>query len=423
MRLRYSFKTLLIAFTLLAVCIGTFGVRLHRANRQRDAVAELRAAGATVMYGYESSNGTPMMNVADPLGSPNLNAYSPEISRWKLWLGRRFGRDFVFDVGYVYKSSPISADLVRRVTDLRNLGHLQLDVRRPFDDDAWSALRECRQVEKLSLQRDQIGDARSLKGLAALKQLQALAVDGGEITVDDAREIAKLKDLRELDLGLVSVTDESLEPFGKLKKLESFKLTHRGTGRNEAAAGVAFVSHLRNLRSLELARLEMLDDEVFAKLESLKLLETLSLEGAKITGAELHRLTRLPKLKELNLTGVQLNEQALETIGKLTRLESLWMPYANLTDAGLEHIAAMPNLRMLSVSGNRITDAGVAEIARLPRLNVLSLVSCDVRDAGLKHLEKLSQLHSVWLSGNEHLSIQAIAQLRAAMPQCNVYEN
>lgn len=421
MRLRFSFKALIAVFTLLAIGLGMFAIRLQGSKRQREIVAALRAADVSIWYGYEAWNGLPAMNIPDPLAIGPQEGTS-DASWWQVWLGRRFGRDFAFDVNYIYSSQPLSADLLEKVADLRSLDHLQIDARRPFDDDAWRALLRCRQIAKLTIKRDQVGEARTLVGLSALGQVECLTVDGGEITVDEAREIAKLRNLRELTLSLVSVTDDSLQPLAGLRNLERFSVTHRGTGRNNTAAGVAMFTRLPKLRVLNLDRLVTLDDSVFSQLAPMKQLESLSLEQAGVTGSEIELLSRLPKLKTLSLIGTNVDDAAMEKLAKLTQLESLDISYTKVSDAGLKHIASLKNLRTLCVGGNRITDAGVAEIARLSQLVELMIVSADISDSGLEHLAGLPKLISVSLGGNPNVSKAGIAKLKSAQPNWNVYD-
>jgi hypothetical protein len=417
MRLRFSFKLLLVVFTVVAVCVGVFAVKLNGARRQRAAVEALRAADVQVWYQYESLYAPP----GDPLAPNSMNF--ADVAPWKISLGRRLGRDFVFDVGRVDAFRPISAELMKRIADLRGLDHLYVNVQQGFDDDAWRALLNCRQINRLTLKRDQIVAARPLEELAALKQIEFLTIDGGEIAVADAEEIAGLGELRELTLSLVSVTDESLQPLARLKKLEQFELTHRGTGKNSTSAGVEALITLPNIRRLGLGRLVSLNDDVFSKLESAPQLESLSVEGASITGAEIHRLARLPKLKELYLTGTKVDDSAMQKLSQLAQVEVLDISFTRVTDSGLKHAATMANLRKLYVSGNGITDAGVAEIARLPLLEELAIVNSDVSDAGLAHLEKSPTLVAIWTSGNPKTTAQGVSELKAALPNRNVYAN
>lgn len=419
MRLRYSFKLLLIVFTLVVVCVGVFAVRLAGARRQRETVAALRAAEVSVWYEYQTWNDWPVMNVPDPLTENPMFAYSDQ---WKVWLGRRFGRDFVFDVSHVYKGSPMPAELVARLPQLRGLKHLQINVGEGFDDEAWQALLRCGQIERLTLERAHFEPTRRLAGLAELDQLEELEIKHGELTVEDAREMAGLANLKELTLSFVSVTDDSLQPLQQLKNLETLKLTHRGLGKEVSSGRLAFLADLPRLQTLDLARVASLDDGVFAHLEKVTTLTSLNLDQAVITGAEFQRLNRLPELRELNLIGTKVDDAAMEKVARLTGLASLDVSYTRVTDAGLAHVAALANLRNLNVSGNSITDAGLAEISRLLELEELTLGKSAVTDAGLAHLQKLPKLRSLWINGSSKITPAGLATLMAALPQLMVYQ-
>jgi internalin A len=420
MRLRYSFKLMLIAFSVVAVCIGLFAVRLHVARRQREAVAALRAADVSVWYSYETSSGRPAMNVPDPLADTPGRGYS-DVSKWKVWLGRQFGRDFAFDVGHVYRGTPLSADLVARLPQLRGLEHLQLSIGKGFDDAAWQALQQCRQIDQLTLEREHFEPVRRLKGLAALDQLQGLTIENGDLTIEDAREIADLSHLQELSLGLVGLTNDALLPLAKLKNLELLHLKHRGHGKEVTAAGIAFISQMPKLRSLELARIPSLNDDVFSQLEAVTSLESLNFDQAEITGAEIHRLSRLPKLKTLNLIGTKVDDIAMQKLAEFKQLEVLDISFTNVTDAGFTHVAALSNLRSLTVSGDTITDDGLAEILRLTQLEELIIGRTNATDDGLKHLAKLPKLRALRLNENPKITKAGVAAFKAALPECNVY--
>src|SRR5262245_13296420 len=100
MKVRFSFKALLLVFTLIAVAIGLFAVRLHRAHRQRDAAKALSEAGVLVRYEYQMG-GVPS-ELVDPFTvdgrGPDFSPWVIELGPWAKWLGRQFGQDFVLDI-------------------------------------------------------------------------------------------------------------------------------------------------------------------------------------------------------------------------------------------------------------------------------------------------------------------------------------
>jgi hypothetical protein len=421
--LRYSFKALLVLFTLAAMCIGISAVRWHSARGQRDVVAALRAVDATIWYKYETWDGEPRINVPDPLADSRW--MSPvDIPAWKIWLGRKLGRDFVFDVSHVYKGGqPLAGELVARLPDLRGLDHLQLNVGEGFDDDAWHALLRCRQIRRLTLERAHREPTRRLAGLASLGQLEVLEISFGDFTAEDAQEVARLPQLRELTLTMVGTTDDALQSLALLKNLESLQLVHRGFGREVTIAGVEFVTQLPKIRSLTLARLPKLDDRLFSHLKLVRGLKSLNVDQATITGSELRQLASLPKLLELNLIGTRVDDEAMEKLAALTLLESLDISGTRVSDAGLMHLGSLKNLRKLNISRNALTDVGAAEISRLTQLEELLIGDNAMSDASLTQFANLSKLRSLWLGGNSRITHQGVAELKVALPECNVYQH
>ncbi len=412
MRFRYSIKTLLIVTTVVAVIAGYFGLRLKQAAQQQAAVKGLQAAGASVSYEekYRWRHG------------PNVTGWTPRTlsERWDEWQAKCFGLDFVYCVQRVYYGLPASSDFFLHVQRLPELPELDVSVQKGFSDAAWASLLECGPVEKLTIQREPHADTRRLTGLSRLNRLRGLVIEGGELTLADAREIAQLTGLHELELHMVATSDDAIQPLANLKSLETFDLMHIGLGKNVTASGLAFVARMPMLRSLTLDRLPSLNDDVFSHLESITHLESLNLDQATITGAEVQRLARLPNLKTLNLIGTQVDDEAMKKLAELTQLESLDISFTKVTDAGLKHVGSLNKLRSLRASGNAITDAGMAELSRLTQLEELMIGNNEVSDAGLKQLAQLSNLRALWLGGNSKVTKQGVAKLKAALPNCNI---
>ena len=79
-----------------------------------------------------------------------------------------------------------------------------------------------------------------LKGVAKLKQLKGLYLEGTEITDATLKEVAKLKQLNFLALNLTQITDAGLKEVAKLKQLrfvnlEDTKVTEAGVAQLQKA--------------------------------------------------------------------------------------------------------------------------------------------------------------------------------------------
>ena len=89
------------------------------------------------------------------------------------------------------------------------------------------------QVARLILNGTKKVTDAGLKGVAKLKQLKGLYLEGTEITDATLKEVAKLKQLNFLALNLTEITDAGLKEVAKLKQLrfvnlEDTKVTKAG---------------------------------------------------------------------------------------------------------------------------------------------------------------------------------------------------
>jgi hypothetical protein len=239
---RFNLKMLLIAFTIVGILLGFLGRHLYKARQQQMAVAKLTLAGATVRY--ESK----FMRRFGPniLSDGTSETWS---EGWDDWMAATFGKDAAYKVHSVYISAP--GDEVKEIHKLPWLKELKVSADSAsisLTDEAWSAVLQCVQIEKLSF-KQAIHNPRGLAGLSKLSRLQHVVIDSGNMTIENSEEISQLKQLKHIDLILVGTSDEGLQPFAKLSALESLNLTHRGKSDSVTDRGVAFVSQLPALRS------------------------------------------------------------------------------------------------------------------------------------------------------------------------------
>ena len=87
-----------------------------------------------------------------------------------------------------------------------------------------------------------------LKGVAKLKQLKGLYLEGTEITDAGLKEVAKLKQLNFLALNLTQITDTGLKEVAKLKQLrfvnlEDTKVTESAVAQLQKALPKCRINH------------------------------------------------------------------------------------------------------------------------------------------------------------------------------------
>ena len=84
---------------------------------------------------------------------------------------------------------------------------------------------------------------------------------------------------------------------------------------------------------------------------------------------------------------------------------------------GLEKLT---ELETLNLEDNQLAD--VKGLEKLPQLTELNLGSNQLTDVP-KGLEKLTQLMSLWLQDNPDLTKAQVAELKKALPNCDIKSN
>lgn len=208
-------------------------------------------------------------------------------------------------------------------------------------------------------------DDDSLEYLRFCARLRSLGVVGSErveITDGALEQIARVKSLKDLDLGMAAVPESGFAHIRKLENLERLRV--RGGGITDAA-----VSSLA----------------VLTKLRYLTLLNT------AVTNAGIGELRTLTNLQQLSIHSNDIGDGA---IGKLKGLHLRELSIGDaITDAGLNDLAHFNTLRVLDLARLPITDAGLKSIPQMTAQSVLNLDGTMISDRGLNELERLTTLH------------------------------
>ena len=155
--------------------------------------------------------------------------------------------------------------------------------------------------------------------------------------------------------------------------------------------GLAQISKLTNLKSLDLSGCKPITGAGLAHLKKLTQLERLNLSHCRGFGdASLEHLSELTQLERLNLLGCdRITDAGLAHLKKLTQLERLDLAICfQIGDAGLKDLSELTNLKSLDLSGcYLITNAGLVHLKKLTQLERLNLRGChQITDAGYKDL-------------------------------------
>lgn len=156
-------------------------------------------------------------------------------------------------------------------------------------------------------------------------------------------------------------------------------------GTRDAFSQLEFTDDVRRiyLRNCDI------DDTSLKRLEGLKQLQYLSLEGSKIKGDGLVVLKSLPALKFLSLSGTKINDEALEHLISLKKLTILQLDDTLVTDRGIAKLTSLARLEWLYLNHTKVTDASMPCLGKLRELRFLSLLGTSVTVTGVDELHAL----------------------------------
>jgi Leucine-rich repeat (LRR) protein len=256
----------------------------------------------------------------------------------------------------------------------------------------------------------------------------AIAVDlrASWITDSDMPALARMPDLKRLDLSLTRISDRGMRTLRTAQGIEELNLYFAEQVGDEGAAVLRNWKHLKrlNLRGTKIT------DSTLEMLAGLPAIERLDIGWAQITDTGLDHLSALTNLRWLTMGGNKLTDTALQFLRQMPQLEyldiggtqrtdsGLWSLLLN--DAGVQAIAGVTELRELRLNGTNIMGRQLAMWKGLGKLETLSLQGCKrLRDDAASVLAEFRQLRLVDLK-DSGVSAEAAARLRAALPGCEV---
>jgi hypothetical protein len=158
---RFSLRTLLAVVTLVALVLGVW---VSRAERQRQAVAAIQAAGGIVRYDYQAGE------------APAVYGERPGPD----WLCRLLGVDYFADVTLVGLYPSATDETVAHLSGLTSLTCLYLDDTQ-VGDAGLAHLSGLTNLRVLWLHNTGVGDA-SLICLSGMSNLQELSLPGTQVS-------------------------------------------------------------------------------------------------------------------------------------------------------------------------------------------------------------------------------------------------
>lgn len=207
----------------------------------------------------------------------------------------------------------------------------------------------------------------------------------------------------------VQVRDADLVCLLALPKLESVALD--GTKITDAALEILGKS--KSLTHLVLDGTQISDDGL-AQLDGMKTLESLSICKTRITGRGFVHFKQLKRLKELMLRDSPIDDDGLAKgvmgLQHLSQLHYLDLCSTAITDTGMRAVSRLRQIAVLDCGNTRITDSGLGALTKLNQLAHLDLSRTCITNAGLVHLKVLPKLEVICLNSTK-VNDEAISHL------------
>lgn len=116
--------------------------------------------------------------------------------------------------------------------------------------------------------------------------------------------------------------------------------------------------------------------------------QSLDLDGSRITNAAAHDLAAIKSLTHLDLSRTSVGDELLKMISQLPSLEAISLNDTQVTDEGLRSLRNCSNLRMINLRGTRITDEGLKHLTSLPNLKDVDVFLTNVTRNGVSAFER-----------------------------------
>ncbi len=150
-----------------------------------------------------------------------------------------------------------------------------------------------------------------------------------------------------------------------------------------------YLARLTDIKVLDLEKSEMTDSGL-SSLKPLKNLQALLLFANEFDGSFLKELSGLNKLKVLILNNNDVKAENLRYLSQYKSVKVLGLSYTRLTTASTGFLADMPQLEILLLAGNhKLDDSAIPVLAKLKNLHFLDIRKTGISMSGIKRLKAL----------------------------------
>jgi hypothetical protein len=255
-----------------------------------------------------------------------------------------------------------------------------------------------------------------LARLADQDRLAGLDLSGSrQVTDAGIAHLARMTNLRRLNLTGTNVTDRGLAVLRDLPQLRAFEMTWT---RGLSDAGAAHLAACDRIESVNLMG-SATGDGVIAALAGKPALRRLH-TGRLVTDAGVHALVRIPTLARRDpaapfhlLVDGPITDAGAGVLAQLEGLAdlNLFWNVTGITPAAFASFARLPHLHGLGADGALSGDEAMRHIGALPHLRRLRAQDSTATDAGWEALARSTTLQELWGRDAQHFGSRGFRAL------------
>jgi tetratricopeptide (TPR) repeat protein len=284
----------------------------------------------------------------------------------------------------------------RRLTKLKTFAGHHLK----FNEDGLKGLSHARNLEAFTSSFDS-----SRLPISYWRQMKKLRLSN--VAAKSFNEIAKLKDLQELELTVKECSDADLQKLGSLGQLQSLSISASETYEkgqaikaNIAANGSGFqaLKNSRHLTRLHVSGIAA-TNELLSAIGKITSLQKLYVYDGTISQSQMKLLQQLTNLEDVHLPWQAKKKwESLQVATNWRKLKQVRLNEENLLDNQIEALLNFPGLERLSLSSNKLTDRAFDTISKLQNLQHLELDGNPIEGKELHALALMPNLTELQLS-------------------------
>lgn len=262
--------------------------------------------------------------------------------------------------------------------------------------------------------------------------IRQLRLQQTEMTDENMKYLAQMKDLCNLSIYSDLLTDKGLSYIADGRKFEALEIHSDKVTNN----GIASIKHLDHCIHLSF-RGNSLTIDCIKSIGPSKNLQTLELGKFKIAGDLGSLLVGFPRLQRMDFADVQFIEAAslrslakkrlgainiirsnlgaeqLKALSELKEINTLSLFKCGVDIDGLKYLEHMPELIVLHLTENqKISGKGVANLSRISKLHVLNLSKSNINADDLAQILTMPNLNLVDVSDCFNLPKEAIEKFK-----------